>query len=295
MLFRLCEEFVASGVSTVLDLTMGWEVQWQQVDSIIRRHPQTLFLPIILRCPYDQCIERTWQRYAANPAYYDPPDYYTTQPKVARIWQFLTRLDRPDVRFIDAEKPHDKVYHEILKHVSTQLARGFEPRKVEEKMNRTQFIETLDRERTEWDALLAQIPTQRLTELGAAGDWTIKDIIAHVTWHEREIVGLLQGRTLLTASQLWNLAQDERNEAIYDQNKDRSPEEVVEEAREAYRELRSLIAGISEEELIDPSKFEGIPADWVPWNIIAGNTFWHYQLHGADIRAWLESATRASS
>lgn len=69
VLFRLCEEFVASGVSTVLDLTMGWETQWQQVDGIVHRHPQTLFLTIILRCPYEQCIERTRQRHAANPAY----------------------------------------------------------------------------------------------------------------------------------------------------------------------------------------------------------------------------------
>ena len=54
---------------------------------------------------------------------YDPPDYYTTEPKVARIWQFLMGLDRPEMRFIDADRPHDEVYHEILKHVSIQVAR----------------------------------------------------------------------------------------------------------------------------------------------------------------------------
>jgi predicted kinase len=41
VLFHLCEEFIASGVSAVLDLTMGWEFQWQHLDSIVRRHPHT--------------------------------------------------------------------------------------------------------------------------------------------------------------------------------------------------------------------------------------------------------------
>ena len=160
-------------------------------------------------------------------------------------------------------------------------------------MKRTQFVETLDRERAEWDALLTEMPTQRLTEPGVAGDWTIKDIIAHVTWHEREMVGLLQGRTMLKGSGLWNLALEDRNQAIYDQNRHRVLEQVMKEAQEVFRELQGLVTEISDEELIDPSRFEGMPADWVPWEIMAGNTFWHYQQHVQDIRARLESATCA--
>ena len=30
LLFQLGETFIQSGVSTILDLTMGWEFQWQQ-------------------------------------------------------------------------------------------------------------------------------------------------------------------------------------------------------------------------------------------------------------------------
>src|SRR5690242_11822627 len=55
VLFRLCEELVESGVSTILDLTMGWAFQWQHLDGIRERHPEILFLPIILRCPRDIC------------------------------------------------------------------------------------------------------------------------------------------------------------------------------------------------------------------------------------------------
>lgn len=124
VLFRLCEEFIQTGVSTILDLTMGWEFQWQNVDSITRQYPQVLFLPIILRCPHEECIERVRQRYEANPEYYDPPEVYMTEPKNISIWEYLAKLDRPAVHFVDASRPHNEVYEEVREYVSAQLNGG---------------------------------------------------------------------------------------------------------------------------------------------------------------------------
>jgi predicted kinase len=120
LLFRLGEEFIQSGVSVILDLTMGWEFQWRHVDSIVRRYPWTLFLPIILRCSYEICIERIRQRHAANPDYYDPPELYQTEPKILGVWEYLDRLDRPDVHFVDAAGPHDEVYEVVRGCVSAR-------------------------------------------------------------------------------------------------------------------------------------------------------------------------------
>jgi predicted kinase len=117
LLFRLGEEFIQSGVSVILDLTMGWEFQWHHVDSIVRRYPWTLFLPIILCCPYETCIARIRQRHEANPDYYDPPELYQTEPKILGIWGYLDRLDRPDVHFVDAAGPHDEVYEAVKRYV----------------------------------------------------------------------------------------------------------------------------------------------------------------------------------
>jgi predicted kinase len=63
VLFRLAEEYIQSGVSTILDMTMGWAFQWRQVDGLLDRHPRTRFLPILLRCPHEVCIARIRQRY----------------------------------------------------------------------------------------------------------------------------------------------------------------------------------------------------------------------------------------
>jgi predicted kinase len=121
VLFSLCEEFIQSGVSVILDLTMGWEFQWQRVDGILSRHPRTSFLPVILRCPLDVCIARTRQRHKANPAYYDPPEVFQTEPKSIAIWEYLAQLNRPEVRFVDADSAQDEVFAEVLGYVSTRL------------------------------------------------------------------------------------------------------------------------------------------------------------------------------
>ena len=121
VLFRLCEEFVMAGVSTVLDLTMGWAFQWQHVDNIIRRYPQTVFVPIILCCPFATCIERTRQRHASNPEHYDPPEVYTADPKNLRILEYLEHLDRPDICPVDASGELDQVCETVIALVAARL------------------------------------------------------------------------------------------------------------------------------------------------------------------------------
>ena len=71
VVFGLCDDFLRSGVSTILDLNMGRAFQWQQVDAIARAHPEAVFLPIVLRCPREVCLERITLRHAERPDQYD--------------------------------------------------------------------------------------------------------------------------------------------------------------------------------------------------------------------------------
>jgi uncharacterized protein len=122
VLFGLCEEYAASGVSAILDLTMGWAFQWQHVDAIVRRHPQVLFLPVLLRCPRETCLERIRQRYEADPERYDPPEVYQTGKNLG-IWRYLERLHRPEVHWVDADRPQDQVYASVRDYVLDRLER----------------------------------------------------------------------------------------------------------------------------------------------------------------------------
>jgi uncharacterized damage-inducible protein DinB len=154
-------------------------------------------------------------------------------------------------------------------------------------MTRETFLESLRGGRSAWGDLLAEIGADRMVEPGVEGDWSVKDIVAHVTWHEREMLGILQARALV-GSDLWNLPLDQRNAAIFEQNKNRTLNDVLEESRQISPQLLELAEDLSNEELNDPRRFSGMPEDWSPAGLIADNTFVHYRDHIASIRTWLD-------
>lgn len=153
-------------------------------------------------------------------------------------------------------------------------------------MTKTEFLQRQRDAHADWERLLATIPTSRMLDV-VAGGWTVKDVIAHVTWSEREMAGVLKQRALI-GSDLWSVSQQERNDAVWEQNRAKSLLDVLSEAGQVYAELTEELERIEDEELNEARYFREMPADWKPWQVIASNTFEHYPEHVAMIRAWLE-------
>jgi uncharacterized damage-inducible protein DinB len=153
-------------------------------------------------------------------------------------------------------------------------------------MDQATLLKTLTETRAVWEALLAQINEEQMHSSGAAGKWSVKDIIAHIAWCESEITPVLRTH-VLAGSDLWNLPDDEGNEITYQQNKDRPLHDIVNEERQAYTALLEVVQTLSEEDLNDPHRFQNMPETWSPWQLIAGNSFKHYEDHMSSIREWL--------
>ena len=155
-----------------------------------------------------------------------------------------------------------------------------------------EFMREFYAARSEWDAMLAEVGTGRMLEPGVTDEgWTVKDVIAHNTWNEREVVEMLRTHSMNTPGvDLWRLTQDERNRAIYEMYRDRPLSEVLADGRQVTEELERLLERASEDDLNDASRFDGMPEDWIPWDIIAGCTFRHYPEHVSDVNRWM--ATR---
>ncbi len=113
--------------------------------------------------------------------------------------------------------------------------------------------------------------------------WSIKDMLAHITWYEQEMVGILQIH-IFGGSDLWKLTLQERNDAIYALYKNQPLKEVLSELHAVHQRLVSLLEGIREEDLVDPSHFPGMPVDWKPCEVIASNTYDHYAEHMEQIK-----------
>jgi hypothetical protein len=154
-------------------------------------------------------------------------------------------------------------------------------------MRKQDLLDNLTTERRLWENLLEEVGAERMTEPGVVGEWSVKDIVAHVTWYEREMVELLKDRAL-QGSELWELPHHERNAAIYEQNRHRSLDDVLGEAEAVYRQFYTLAEILTDEDLTDPSRYRNMPADWIPWRIIAENSYEHYRQHCKAVRAWLE-------
>src|SRR5205814_8563494 len=136
-------------------------------------------------------------------------------------------------------------------------------------MDQATLLKTLTETRAAWEALLAQIDEEQMQKPGAAGKWSVKDVIAHVTWCESEIVPVLRTH-VLAGSDFWNLSDDEGNEITYQQNKDRPLDDIVNEERQAYTALLEAVQTLSDEHLNDPHRFKSMPQGWRPWPPVPG-------------------------
>jgi hypothetical protein len=153
-------------------------------------------------------------------------------------------------------------------------------------MDKATLINTLTSTRAEWQALLAQLEEEWMLQSGAEGKWSVKDVIAHVTWGEREVAPVLRTHEV-AGSELWNLSDDERNEIVYQRNRDRPLHEIIRDEQQAYADLLAAAQDLFEEDLNDPHRYKYMPREWVPWQLIAGNSFKHYSDHMQSLRAWL--------
>jgi hypothetical protein len=154
-------------------------------------------------------------------------------------------------------------------------------------MNKTEFIAKIHSARQEWEGVLASLTGAPMLQPKTCGDWSVKDVIAHVAWYEREMVNLLEAHALV-GSDLWDLPLEQRNAAIYAVNRDRPLRDVLAEAVLVSQDLLRLLPTLSEADLTDATRFPGMPLDWVPWEVIASNTLEHYSDHLTDIRTLLD-------
>lgn len=132
-------------------------------------------------------------------------------------------------------------------------------------------------------SLLAQFTDEKKTTLYVFDDWTIKDVMAHITsWHYDALDVLdaaLHGREPVQAviEVDWDYVHS-RNAQFYQQNKSRPLAEVEATLHSTYEQILKGIEALSEEALLNPDYFA-----WMHGNKLAreirGNTYEHYKDH----------------
>jgi hypothetical protein len=155
-------------------------------------------------------------------------------------------------------------------------------------MDKATLIANLKTERAAWDAAIERINATWLDEPNVDGSGhSIRDLLCHVQWYEREMIGMLKARAIV-GSRLWYLSPEERNTVIFASAREQSGVELLHTGPEVFRELLSEVETLTETDLIDPLHFRHMPESWIPWEVIAMNTYQHYGEHLPDILVWLD-------
>jgi hypothetical protein len=152
------------------------------------------------------------------------------------------------------------------------------------------LVEAIAAARENWNAALALVPPTGFGSAAPCSSWTVKDVLAHVAWHELEMTAVIETHDL-AGSPWWELPTDDRNDRIYELYKTVSLKDVLSVSSDAYSGMLAALQTLSDEDMNDPGRFKNMPADWTPWRVIASNTYEHYLRHVAQIRAiarWLE-------
>jgi len=154
-------------------------------------------------------------------------------------------------------------------------------------MDKSQLLEHTRLAHATWEAALARLDEAQILAPGAGGTWSLKDVIAHLAWHEREMIELVRSH-VLAGSEMWGWPLDERNHAIYLANCDRPLEDILQEEQQAYAELVACLESLEEADLHEPARFTGMPENWKPWELIAENTYQHFQDHLPEAESLLK-------
>jgi hypothetical protein len=153
---------------------------------------------------------------------------------------------------------------------------------------KSELLRAMRDARDAWDALIAQVPRERMEEPGAAGTWSVKDVVAHVTEYDRWLALGLAMR-LQQPPQIWldDLSLNEFNAALHEQIRNRALGEVLADSEHVFRELIEEVEAQSETYLFGTHHVQGVPYAVIPSEILRSESYGHYADHTPGLRAWL--------
>lgn len=149
-------------------------------------------------------------------------------------------------------------------------------------MSKDKILNKLD---TTWTDLLdsyASMTDAEMMQPGVTGEWSVKDLIAHVTsWEEealKHLPTILEGKRPPRYSVTYG-GIDAFNAQVMAQRKTLSLAEVLRQRDETHRRLIDLIQGVPEEEFVSETRFR---------RRLKLDTYGHYPIHAEAVQEWRE-------
>jgi hypothetical protein len=159
----------------------------------------------------------------------------------------------------------------------------------DESITKAELLTTMRERRAEFDTAVAQIPHNEMTQPGAAGHWSVKDIIAHVTYYERWMADRMHEQLRgeqYTPNELDRMHFEPRNALIYEKVKDLPLDQVLGDSRSVFERLMAVVEAHSEEFLTMPQRFNEWPEPITVWKMLRSEVYQHYGEHVPSLLDW---------
>jgi hypothetical protein len=153
-------------------------------------------------------------------------------------------------------------------------------------MTKAMLLDMMRTTRAEWEACIAQIDRERMSQPDVVGAWAIKDVIFHCTSYAQVFVHALEAalRGEPPPPEVTDRTPlDERNQVHFHQSQQRALDDVLGEAQEVFGRLIELTEAHPEAFLVEPQTFAGVPESVVVWKNLQ-HVCNHYRDHMQSIR-----------
>ena len=150
--------------------------------------------------------------------------------------------------------------------------------------SKKQIITAIRSERQKLEGTLHRLSEDQLTLPNVEGNWSVKDVLAHITFWEKRMVQWINEATQNLIPEIpasWDDVHRLNNQN-YQNNRDTPLLVILEEFKQSFTKVIEVVDEISKEDLIKPERYswrKGNPL----WNLVAENTWRHYREHNETI------------
>ena len=157
--------------------------------------------------------------------------------------------------------------------------------------NKAELLEKMRSGYAAFEALLGPLSKTQLTTPGVNGDWSIKDMLAHIATWQARATQILEAALRNEKPQLDPPIQNDEdmnrfNDERFIANRPLPLDQVWRDFRASYQQCLTAVEALGEEDLFNAERFAWMKGDAL-WRLVEGDSFGHYDEHAPMIEKWL--------
>lgn len=164
-------------------------------------------------------------------------------------------------------------------------------------LNKQEILDRIQTEHQRLEQNLDRLSDEQMTTPGVVGDWSVKDLLAHLTdWEQRFLdwykAGLRGEVPSMPAPGISWSELDVLNQQIYQRHRDRDLSNVRHEFQRSYQQIVETVRQMPEEAMFEVGRYAWLGQSNLVAYVLA-NTANHYRWAKGQIRGWQRSQGKA--